>query len=138
MEPIKSYLTKEGWKEDWNKTKADFSRKGKTDTLDAKVSNESGNAAIPIIIGVAAMPLCAYAGSYVGEGIGWLWGNFVDIIPYVSDVAPWLAERSGLIDDASKVVDLNENLYQTTGAIGGFWGGLTFPWKALAAYYTEK
>ena len=132
MEPIKSYFTKEGWKKDLQKTREDFSNVYKSNKLDDLVRGESGNVAVAALVVTAAMPVCAYAGSYVGEGLGWVWGNIVDFIPYVKDVAPWLAERSGLINDAKTAVDLNENLYQTTGAISGFWGGLWLPWRILA------
>ena len=57
-------------------------------------------------------------------------GNIIDFIPAVNNVAPWLAERSGLVS-GSPVQDLNENLYQTTGALSGFYGGLFLPWKVL-------
>ena len=35
-----------------------------------------------------------------------------------------------MINDAKTAVDLNENLYQTTGAISGFWVGL---WNGIIA-----
>ncbi len=88
-------------------------------------------------IDMAAMPVCAYFGSYIGEGIGYVRGNMIDFIPYVNDVAPWLAERAGLINNAENTTDLNENLYQTSGAIAGFWGGLLLPWKVIAAAYKD-
>ena len=99
--------------------------------LDDLVRDESGNVAVAALVATAAMPVCAYAGTYVGEGVGWVVGNIIDFIPYVNDVVPWLAERAGLISDAKNAVDLNENLYQTTGAISGFLGGLLLPWKIL-------
>ncbi|MBI5065787.1 hypothetical protein HZA97_06120 [Candidatus Woesearchaeota archaeon] len=104
--------------------------------LENCLRRESGNALLGLVVATAAMPVCAYLGSYAGEGLGWLWGNIVDFVPYVRDVAPWLAERTGLIQDAKNVVDLNENLYQTAGAVSGFWGGLWFPWKVLAKMHT--
>jgi hypothetical protein len=45
-----------------------------------------------------------------------------------------LAERAGLISSPETKVDLIENLYQTTGAIGG----LVSPWKALGFYFAVK
>ena len=138
MEPIKSYFTKEGWKRDLQRTREDFSSVYKSSKLDDLVRDQSGNVAGATLIVIATMPVCAYVGSYVGEGLGYLGGNFIDFIPLVKDVAPWLAERAGLINDAKNAVDLNENLYQTTGAIAGFWGGLWFPWKVLSAVYKDK
>lgn len=71
-------------------------------------------------------------GTYLGEGVGYVVGNIIDYIPLARDVAPWCAERAGLITDSKTAVDLNENLYQTSGAVGGFWEGLWFPWKLPA------
>ena len=102
---------------------------------DLLVKDGQGNIAVGALVATAAMPVCAYLGSYLGEGLGYVWGNIIDFVPYVRDVAPWLAERAGLINDAKTAVDLNENLYQATGAIGGFWGGLWLPWKVLGAAY---
>ena len=73
------------------------------------------------------MPLCAIAGSYIGQGLGWCLGNVIDIIPQANRVAPWLAERSGLFSDAKGAIDLNENLYQTSMGTTGFWTGLFAP-----------
>lgn len=137
MEPIKSYFTKEGWKKDFQKTREDFTNLYSSSKLDDLVRDERGNVAVGALVATAAMPVCAYVGSYLGEGLGYVWGNIIDFIPLVNDVAPWLAERSGLINDAKTAVDLNENLYQTTGAISGFWGGLWLPWKVLAAAYKD-
>lgn len=95
---------------------------------------EKGSIMVGAVVAVASMPLFAYAGTYIGEGMGWLWGNIVDAIPYVRDVAPWCAKRAGL----SPGPEFNENLYQTSGAIGGFWGGLAFPWRVLNEYYKNK
>ena len=137
MESLGDYLTKEGWKQDLEKTKDDFSDLGKSSNLTDLVTNENGsmdNGFIVFGAAIVAMPVCAYGGSYVGEGFGWLLGNIVDFIPYARDVAPWLAERSGLINDTKEVVGLNENLYQTKGAIAGFWGGLLAPWMILWEY----
>lgn len=103
--------------------------------LEDLIRDENGQSMVGPLVAVTATiiatPVCAYLGSYVGEGIGYAWGNVVDFIPYVRDVAPWLAERTGLINDAKKVVDLNENLYQTSGAVAGFWGGLFLPLRIL-------
>lgn len=103
-----------------------------------RLVNERGGIIAPILIATAATPICGYIGSYLGEALGYVWGNFLDFIPYVRDIAPWLAERSGLINDSKPVIDLNENLYQTTGAIGGFYGGLTIPWTILIGYYSSE
>ncbi|MBI4163367.1 MAG: hypothetical protein HY512_00775 [Candidatus Aenigmarchaeota archaeon] len=94
-------------------------------------SRQRGSGCSGFLVALAAMPVCAYAGSYLGEGIGYIFGNIVDLIPYARDVAPWVAERAGLISDAIYVVDFNENLYQTSGAAAGFWCGLWFPWEVL-------
>lgn len=136
MEPLKTYMAKEGWRQDWQKTKERWqpSRKEGLADLVNSPNPQSGNAAAGVILAIATMPVSALAFSYVGEGFGWLWGNIVDFIPYVNDVAPWCAERSGLVANAGTVADINENLYQTTGAVGGFWGGMAFPWRVLAEY----
>jgi len=101
------------------------------------VNNEKGNAALGVAVAIVATPICAYLGSYVGEGFGWAYGNIIDFIPLVNDVAPWLAERAGLINDAKEVANLNEDLYQTTGSISGFWGGMALPWKVLLGVYDD-
>ena len=139
MEPIKSYFTKKGWKKDFQKTREDFTDMYKSSKLDDLVRDERGNVAVGALVATAVgMPVCAYVGTYLGEGMGYVWGNIVDFIPLVNDIAPWLAERAGLINDAKTVVDLNENLYQTTGAIGGFWGGLWVPWKVLTKIISKS
>lgn len=99
---------------------------------------EKGLAGCALVGGfVVASGLCACAGSYLGQGLGWIVGNIIDVVPLVKDVAPWMAERADLINDAKIVVDLNEDLYQTTGAIGGFYGGLVFPLKILIDHYSN-
>ena len=133
MEPINSYFTKEGWNKDLQRTREDFSRLYKSSKLDDLVRDERVSVAVVLLATTAAMPVCAYAGSYVGEGVGWACGNIIDFIPYVNKVAPWLAERTGMLSDAKNAVDLNENLYQTTGAISGVCGGLWLPWKVLVS-----
>lgn len=110
---------------------------GHKHTIDELVGKESGQNAIGCLLGVAAMPLCAIAGSYLGEGLGYLWGNLIDIIPYVNQVAPWMAERAGLINDVRSATNLNEDLYQTAGAISGFWGGLWLPLRIALANKSE-
>lgn len=99
--------------------------------LENLVRTEKENILIAAAFATVAMPVCAVIGSYLGEGAGYLWGNLINIIPGINAIAPWMAERSGLISDAKNAANLNENLYQTTGAIGGFWYGLWFPWKLL-------
>ena len=123
MEKLESYLKAEGWSRDWDQTKKDISGFYKSNNLD----NQKGNAGLAVIASMAAMPVCAVAGTYFGEGMGYLWGNAVDFFPYIRDVAPWCAERAGLIIDAKDAVNLNEDLYQTAGAVSGFWGGLFLP-----------
>jgi hypothetical protein len=83
---------------------------GHKHTID-EMKSERGFNMVPLMLGVAAMPVCALAGSYVCEGVGYLWGNLVDVIPYVNKVAPWLAERFGLISRVSNTANLNEDLY---------------------------
>lgn len=62
------------------------------------------------------VPVCAVAGTYIGEGFGWLVGNIMDVIPLVNKVAPWAAERSGLTPWVNDVSNINEDLYQAAGA----------------------
>lgn len=125
MKTIDSYVTKN--------VNDDHKKGGLTSKLATIPKAQRGDVLVGAMAAVIAMPVCAYLGSYLGEGFGYLWGNLIDFIPYVNDVAPWLGQRAGLIQEGQSIVDLNENLYQTTGAIGGFWGGLWFPWKVLGA-----
>jgi len=107
-------------------------------SLDGLLKNEEeGNMGITLLLGIVAMPVCAYLGSYLGEGVGWLTGNIVDVIPLANNVAPWIAERTGLIHDTQNVANLNENLYQTSGAVGGFWAGLCIPSKLITRLYND-
>lgn len=103
--------------------------------LDNLLGNEDGNVGVALLLGVATMPVCAYLGSYLGEGVGWLVGNGIDYIPIAKNLVPWIAERTGLIQDVKTTVDLNENFYQTAGAVSGFWGGLCFPIKRIMKLY---
>lgn len=93
-----------------------------------------GSTGVGCLLTLAAMPTCAYLGTYIGEGAGWLWGHLIDVIPLVRNLAPWCAERVGLIQNITNTTDLNVNLYQTTGAIGGFWSGLLIPPRILAKW----
>ena len=95
------------------------------------INYEKGNIGIIILLGIIFMPICAIIGSYIGQGFGWIWGQIIDFIPLVNKVAPWLAERCGDLGQGLSRHELNIEFYQVTGAIGGFWGGLVFPWKAL-------
>ena len=137
MEQLNSYLTKEGWAKDWDQTKRDFRALTPAKELTDKLTGQSGSGPIEVVLAIAAMPVCAYLGSYVGEGFGYVWGNVVDFVPYVRDVAPWLAERTGLIKEGMDMSNLNENLYQTSGAVSGFWAGLGLPWRIMAGLNKE-
>ena len=132
MESIDAYLTKEGWRNDLEKTMADCQSLGQA-TKQGLSQNQRGDLFVGVLAAMIATPICAYAGSYLGEGIGYLFGNLIDIIPLAEDVAPWMAERAGLITDAKHAANLNEDLYQTTGAMSGFYGGLFLPWKFIFA-----
>ncbi len=106
-----------------------------TKRINAMLGNENGNVPVAVAATIVAMPLCAIAGSYIGQGLGWCLGNVIDMIPQAERVAPWLAERSGLVSDAKSAIDLNENIYQTALGTSGFWGGLLFPldvWRRVA------
>ena len=111
--------------------KEEFSDLCRTDNgkLDNFAKYAKGNATIGLLAVLVATPICAYADSYIGQGIGWVGRNIVDFIPLVNKIAPWVAERSGLINPAY-AANLNEDLYQTTGAIAGFWAGLFLPLQA--------
>ena len=98
--------------------------------LENLLEDEKGSILLRAMFATAATPLCAYVGSYVGQGVGYAVGYAIDFVPYATDLAPWLAQRAGLAVD-TKVVNLNETLYQTMGAIDGFCLGLSLPWKWL-------
>ena len=104
---------------------------------DLTENRNKGHVGLALLLGIASTPVCAYVGSYIGEGLGYVWGNIIDFIPLINDIAPWLAERTGLINNAKEAIDLNENLYQTTGAIGGFWGGLYLPFRLIISVYSD-
>lgn len=70
MEPVESYFTKKSWRRDLQKTRENFSNIYKSSRLDGLVRNESGNVSVVALVATAAMPVCAYFGSYVGEGLG--------------------------------------------------------------------
>ncbi len=95
------------------------------------MAKDLADSALEVTATIVATPICAYLGSYVGEGLGWLGGNIIDMIPLAKDVAPWLAERAGLIQDGKTIAELNENLYQTSGAVSGFWSGGFLPLRSL-------
>jgi hypothetical protein len=142
MEQLKEYLTKEGWNNDWNQTKQDFSKLYHNSGLEQLTNSQTGSSVVEVsalVVGSAvAMGVGAVAGSYIGGGLGYVWGSIVDFVPLVNDVAPWLAERTGLVEDAKSIVDLNENLYQTTGAVSGFWGGLWLLPKVVIKGLTSR
>ena len=112
--------------------KEEFSDLCRTDNgkLDNFAKYAKGNATIGLLAVLVATPICAYADSYIGQGIGWVGRNIVDFIPLVNKIAPWVAERSGL-KNPTYAANLNEDLYQTTGAIAGFWAGLFLPWQTV-------
>ena len=135
MQTLENYLTVKGWEKDLLDTKEDFSNLFKSNHLTNIIKNEQGNTSLATLGFVASMPVCAYIGSYIGEGMGWVGGNIIDFIPYIRDVAPWLAERTGLVHDTKNIANFNVDLYQTTGAIGGFWAGLFLPINILLRSY---
>jgi len=142
MEPIAAYFTKEGWKNDLQKTREDMSISSKTDPLEQLVRKERGISEVGcLVLGVGVVvsaPFCAYFGSFLGEGLGYITGNIMEMIPYIKNIAPSLAERTGLIQDAATAVDVNENVYRIAGAISGFWGGLGFPAKVALHILKKK
>jgi hypothetical protein len=136
MKTLKDYLTVKGWKSDFDSTKEDFSRFYKQSDITGIVNNEKGNAALLFLGTAALMPVCAYIGSYLGQWSGWVAGQVIDALPYVNKVAPYFAERCGHIGAGLSRHALNVQLAQTTGAIGGFWGGLFLPLEVLAKIKT--
>lgn len=139
MESLSAYLSADGWKSDLKKTKEDFARmfRSKDNVSIDKIVAQRGQVDEGCLIGctaaVIAMPFCALAGTYVGEFGGYVFGNIVNFIPLVRDVAPWCAERTGLMTDYA-----NEDVYQVGGAVSGFWGGLCFPFKVLQIMFMKK
>lgn len=133
MEPLESYLTKEGWKKDLQITKKNLSSLisscQRTDVVSIK--RNGGQVPVGCLVALVTSPICALAGTYLGEGVGYVIGNMVDWIPFMRDVVPWCAERAGLVADSRHAVDLNENFYQTFVAFSGFYWGLLFPFKLL-------
>ena len=108
-------------------TKNDKALENLAASYNAQANNllrEKNGSASLACLGLLATPVIAYALSYVGEGFGWIGGHLVDIVPYARNVAPWLAERSGLVKDVQEITNFNVDFYQTCGAISGFWGGL--------------
>ena len=130
MQNLEDYLHLDGWKKDWRETKEDFSflNSNPEKYLRTSSSEQKGGAyLVPLGCagGIAISALSAYVGSYIGEGVGWFGGNIINFIPLANDVVPWLAERSDMIEDAGgSIRNINENFYQTAGAVSGFWAGL--------------
>ena len=124
MKSLDEYLTINNYENNCDKTRYDVTN----------ANRERGNIELGILIGIVAAPLCAMAGTYLGEGLGYIWGNLMDCIPLVKDLAPWCARRAGLITDPKQLADLNENIYQTAGAVTGFWKGLFFPLNVALSY----
>ena len=85
-----------------------------------------------------AMGVSSYAGSYIGQGLGYVLGNGINLIPYLNDFAPYIAERSGLINDYSQLKDFNENFYETGLGLVGVWKGFWLPLKYLARLAKEE
>jgi hypothetical protein len=137
MEPFKMYLTTEGWQNDWQKTRESCSRR--TKELSDYVVNGNGfsscnkerGSAKSFVLLLALAPIGAYVGSYIGQGAGSLTGNVIDFLPYVRDIAPRLAERTGLVQQVHDISKLNVDLYRTIGAISGFWFGMMLPLAGL-------
>ena len=78
---------------------------------------------------ITSMGIFAYVGGYIGQGLGYVLGNGIDIIPLFNDFAPWIAERSGLIEDPSQLKDFNENFCETALGMVGVWKGFWLPSK---------
>ncbi|MBI2583981.1 MAG: hypothetical protein HYW25_04905 [Candidatus Aenigmarchaeota archaeon] len=90
MEQLRSYLSREGWIEDWRKTREDV--RDEYRSVKRTFGNENGSCGVILAAAVVATPVCAYAGSYFGEGAGYVVGQIIDFLPGVNRVAPWLAE----------------------------------------------
>jgi len=96
------------------------------------IADEHGASPFGLAVAIVATPVCAVAGAYLGTGIGWLWGNIVDVIPLVKDVAPYIAENiAGVSSKVANDPDFNEDVRQIMGAVGGFWAGAFLPLKIL-------
>ncbi len=87
-----------------------------------------------IVGGACAAVLLGIAGSYVGDGIGYVVGHVMDALPLARDFAPMLAERSGLLAQAADHTRFNVDFYQTVGAGVGVLSGIALP----AGYLTYK
>tara|TARA_Y100000310_G_C20609720_1_gene777376 strand:+ start:463 stop:711 length:249 start_codon:yes stop_codon:yes gene_type:complete len=82
MEPLADYLTTDGWKNDIQQTRDDISNLFDSDRLTELVKDDSGNALLVGLVGLAVMVPSAYVCSYIGEGLGWVGGNIINIIRY--------------------------------------------------------
>jgi len=81
----------------------------------------------------------AYLGSSVGEGIGYIIGQTVDVVPVLRDLTPQLAAHTGLLAHAAHQAQFNVDFYQTIGAGAGLLCGIAVPvlylvykWRRLA------
>ena len=135
MEPFVAYGTKDGWRNDWYKTRASFQQKA-TDISDY-VKSEKGSSPAGCLIALALAPVGAVAFGYAGAGLGWAWGHLVDVVPLVRDAAPYIAQKTGLIKDAAEIANFNVEFYQASGAVTGFWSGFWFPARVLAQINKE-
>ncbi|MBI5148924.1 hypothetical protein HZA33_04565 [Candidatus Pacearchaeota archaeon] len=109
-----------------------------TDLVDNEaVKSQKGNVGVAMVLGIAAMPVGAYLGSWIGEGVGYVWGHVADFVPYLNHLAPWLAERCGDLGHGLSRHALNTEFYQVSGAVSGFMSGLFFPFRLIAAAYSK-
>ena len=90
---------------------------------------DRGEKALMIIIDIAFIFLAPLIASYIGQLIGWLWGQFMGIVPLVKNVAPWIINRCGTLGMGMSKHTMNVEFYQVSFTITGFWTGLGFALK---------
>ncbi len=98
-----------------------------SDSLEQVVRNAESGSTVAGMLLLPTSIATAVAGSYVGEGAGYVFGQLMDFLPYARDLAPWLAERSGLLTHVANQAGFNVDFYQATGALGGLVIGLAAP-----------
>ncbi|GEM_PF-1926349 len=104
------------------------------------LKGSSGTADISAIIAIAAIPLCAFVGSYIGQGIGWLAGSITGKIPYVNLAVQYFVKRVGMDAylNSLTIEAINLKIFQLYGTVAGFGLGNVFPFIALRYYKRKK
>ena len=110
MEPLSTYLTKEGWKDDYRKTR--FRKFYEVGLV---------TSSMPVFAGLGSIT-AGLAGAHIGELVD-------NHMPLVRDIMPFLIINYGNINAVENLSRVNSEVGELMGFVGGLGAGLIYPWR---------